>query len=105
VPVSCTIWFNELQPWNAKVGESILICRVQFEPAYPEDLDFFSPGPTDDLLRAFVVDGNCEHVDESAVSIRVGVIVVRGNDHDIRSCAEVNRVRTPLEVVRCVVDA
>lgn len=105
MPISCTIWFNKLQPWDAKVGESILISRVQFEPAYPEDLDFFSPGPTDEFLRAFVVDGNREDVDESAISIRVGVIVVRRDDHDVRSCAKVDGVRTPLEVVRCVVDA
>ena len=64
--------------------------RILLKPAYPEDLNLLSPGSASNLLCAFVVDGNREDVDESAISIRVGAVVVGRNDHDIRPCAEVN---------------
>ena len=90
MPVGRAIWFNELQPWNAKVREPILVGRVLFKPAYPEDLNLLSPRSADDLLCPFVVDGDCEDVNESAISIRVGAVVVGRCDHDIRSCADVD---------------
>jgi hypothetical protein len=92
VPFSCAIWFDKLHPWDAKMSESIPMGGVLFKPAYPEDLNLLSPGSASDLLCPFVVDGDREDVDESAVSIRVGVIMVRGSNHEIRSCTEVDDV-------------
>ena len=92
MPLSCTIWFNKLQPWDAKVREPILMSGVLFKPAYPEDLNLLSPGSAHNLLCAFVVDGDCEDVDESAISIRVGVIAFRRSDHNVRSGAEVDNI-------------
>ena len=92
MPVGCAARFNELQPWDAKVREPILMVRVPFEPAYPEDLNFLSSGSASDLLRAFVVDRDGENVDESAVSIGMRVIVFRRSDHNIRPRAEVDDV-------------
>ena len=74
------------------MGEPILVECVFFKPVYPEDLNFLSPGFASDLLCAFVVDGNCEDVDESAILVRVGVVSFRRGNHDIRSCAEVDDI-------------
>jgi hypothetical protein len=87
------------------VGEPVLVGGVSLKPAYPEDLNLLSPGSASDLLCALVVDGDCEDVDESAVSIRVRAIIFRRSDHDIGPRAEVDDIRTPLEVVCRVVDA
>ena len=84
--------------------EAILVVGIPFKPTYPEDLNFLSPGSTGNLLCAFVVDGDHEDIDESAISIGVRVIIFRRGDHDIRSCAKVDDIRTSLEIIRCVVD-
>ena len=70
----------------------------------PEDLNFLSLGLSSKLFCAPIVDGNGKDVDESAVSIGMGMIALRGSDHDIGSCAEIDNIRMPLEVVSRVVD-
>jgi len=92
MPISCAAWFNKLQPWDAKVRESFLMGRVPFKPAYPEDMNLLSPGSADNLLWAFVVDGDCEDVDKSTIVIRMGAIVVGRGNHNVRPCAEVDDV-------------
>lgn len=92
MPIGCAAWSNKLQPWDAKVREPVLIGRVPFEPAYPEDLNLLSPRSPDNLLCTFVVDGNCEDVDKSAVVIRMGAIVVGRGDHNIGPRAEVGNI-------------
>lgn len=71
--------------------EPILIFRVLLKPAHPEDLDLLSLGPLD-LLFALVVDRDSEDVNESAILIRVGVVIFGSSNHDIRSRAEVNNI-------------
>ena len=92
MPLGHTIWFNKLQPWDAKVRETILMGRVLLKPAHPEDLNLLSPGSAINLLHAFVVDGNREDINESAILIRVGVIAFGRSDHDVRSGAEVGNI-------------
>jgi len=75
------------------VREPILIaCRVLLKPAYPEDLNLLSLGSASDFLCAFVVDGDRKDINESAISIRVGVIAFRRSDHNVRSGAEVDNI-------------
>ena len=72
--------------------EPILVIGVLLKPTYPEDLNLLSPGFTTDLFCAFVVDGDCKDVNESATSIGVGGIVSRRNSHDIRLCAKIDDI-------------
>ena len=105
VPLGCAVLFNKLESRDLKMKESVLVCGVFFEPTYPEDLKLLSSGSTGDFLCAFVMNGNREDVDESAISIRMGVIAFGRCDHYIGSCAEIDHIRTSLEVVRRVIDA
>ena len=77
------------------MGEPILMGRVQFKPVYPEDLDLLPLRSAGDLFCASAVDGDCEDINKPAVSIRMGVIAFRRDNHDIRLC---------MEVVCCIVD-
>ena len=86
------IWLNKLQPWDAETGKTILVGGVLLKPPHPEYMDLLSLGSAGDWLCAFVVDGNSEYVDKSAVSIGVGVVVFRSDDHDVRSRAEVDNI-------------
>ena len=72
--------------------EPILVSGVLLKPAHPEDLNLLSPEIASDLFCAFVVDRDCEDVDESAISIGVGGIVSRRNSHDIRPCANIDDI-------------
>ena len=69
-----------------------LVSRVLLKPAYPEDLNLLSPIFASNLFCAFVVDGDCENVGKSVVSIGVGGIVSRRNNHDIRLCVKVDDI-------------
>lgn len=92
VPFIRAIWLNKFQPRDAKIREPILIAGVLLKPAHPEDLNFLSPGSTGNLLHTSVMDGDSKDVNEAAISIRVGMIIFRGSNHDVRSCAEVDDV-------------
>ena len=72
--------------------EPILVIGVLLKPMYPEDLNLLSPGFATDLFGAFIVDGDCEDVDELAILIGVGGIVSRRNSHDIRPCAKIDDI-------------
>lgn len=85
--------------------KSILVSGVLFKPAYPEDLDFLSSGTADNFLCAFVVDGDSEDIDESAVAIRVGVIVFGRKKHDVGAGVDIDNVGMPLEVIRPIINA
>ena len=65
---------------------------VQFKPAHPEDLDLLPLRSAGDLLCASVVDGDREDINKPAVSIRMGVIAFRRDNHDIGSCTEVDDI-------------
>lgn len=105
VPLGGSIRVDELQTRDAKIRESVLVGGVLFKPTDPKDLDFLSRGIASEQLLAFVVDGNREDVDKSAVSIWVGVIAFGSSDHDIRARSEVDNIGVSLEVVCCIVDA
>ena len=105
VPLSGVIRVDELQAWDAKVRETVLVSEILFEPAHPNDFDLLPSGVAGGPLRPSVVDENSEYVDHLAVLIRVGAVVVGGSSHYVRACAKVDDVRMPLEVICCVVDA
>lgn len=92
VPFSCPVWLNKFQPRDSKTREPILISRVLLKPTHPEDLNFLSPGPSGKFLCSLVVNGDSKYVNEAAILVRVRVVIFRGSNHDIRSCAEVNDV-------------
>ena len=85
--------------------KTILVRGVLFEPAHPENLNLLPPGSIGDLPCAFVVDWNCKYVDKSTIPIGMRVIALGGGNHDIRSRADIDNVRTPLEVVCSIIDA
>ena len=82
----------------------VLTGWVWLEPADPEDLDLLSFDPAGNWFWSPVVDRDRKYINESAVSIRMDAIPFRGDNHDIGPCAEVDDIRTSLEVVRRVVD-
>ena len=105
MPLSGVIGVDELQAWDSKVREAVLVSEVPFEPAHPNDFDLLPSGAANGPLRPPVVNGNSEYIDHPAVSIRVGAVVVGGSGHDVRACAKVDDIRMPLEVVCRIVDA
>ena len=66
--------------------------RVQFKPVHPEDLNLLPFRSAGDLLCASVVDGDHEDINKLAISIRMGVIAFRRDNHDIRLCIEVDDI-------------
>ena len=104
VPFGSTVGVDELQPREATVTKPILTGWVWLEPADPEDSDFLSFDPAGNWFQSPVVDRDCEYINDSAVPIRMDVIPFRGGDHDIRLCAEVDDIRTSLDVIHRVVD-
>jgi len=64
---------------------------VLFKLTYPEDLDLLSFEPLD-LLLAFIVNRDCKDINELAILIRVGVVIFRRGNHDVRCCVEVDNI-------------
>ena len=92
MPLGGVLRVDELQAWDAKVREAVLVCEILFEPAHPSDFDFLSSGITDGPLHPSVVDGHGEYVDYSAVSVRMGAVAVGGNSHNVRTRAKVDDI-------------
>ena len=105
VPFSSAVGVYESQPREATAAKPILMGGVWLEPADPEDLNLFPLDPIGDWFRSPVVDRDRKYINDSAVSIRMDAIPFRGDNHDVGPCAEVDDVRTSLEVVCRVVDA
>jgi hypothetical protein len=105
VPFCRVIGTDKLKSWQAKTRKSVFVGGIPFKPTYPEHLDLLSLGPSMHVLRTLVVDRYREDIDESAIPVRMGAVIFGGDDHDVRSRADVDDVGTSLQVVGRIIDA